>query len=226
MPTRARWLLLILVSGALAVALVVMSRERMPTQAIHEPDPQDLQLLAFDAKDAVEIIIERNDGLAARIRRRPADGATSEPASDAREESGFDWEQVQPEGSVADRDLIQAAVSALSDLRAYRRIDPIEALGEGVNPAAFGLDPPRIRLTVLLAGPQGSFAEAVLLVGEATPVVIGDFPTYYVRLPGSEDIYAAGGPGLALIDLLPESVLEHDTSLDADAAAHRDIHDG
>lgn len=220
--SKARWLLVLLVVGALAVALTFIAGEPAPVETVQEPEPPDLQLVAFDPWAATAIVVEDETGVRLRLVRTALPGS---PAASSAQDAAADelplapWELAAPISAPADSVRITEAVLALSDLRAFRRIDTPD---EDIDAATFGLDPPRLRLQIHLEAPDAG--PIVLLIGEQTPVMVGDYPTYYVRLPGRDEVFAAGGPGLALADATPQDLLPQ-ASLEDDAPADGDVHD-
>jgi len=226
---KARWLLVLLVGGTLAVLLTLIpGREAVPVETAQEAEAGDLQLLSFDPWAVTAIVIHHRDGSTLRLRRiapPSSAGAGPDPQPDAAGDGdgtgAVEWELAEPVTAPADSARVTAAVLALADLRAYRRID---ADDEEVDLGAFGLDPPRMRVEVRLEAPAPA-PGPVLLVGEPTPIVIGDHPTWYVQVPGRDDVFAAGGPGLALVDATAADLLPQPASLDGDAPAQGDVHD-
>jgi len=65
--SKARWLLVLLVVGALAVALKFVASEPAPVETVQESKPPDLQLVAFDPWAAAAIVVEDETGV--RLRR-------------------------------------------------------------------------------------------------------------------------------------------------------------
>lgn len=220
--SKARWLLVLLVVGALAVALKFVASEPAPVETVQESKPPDLQLVAFDPWAAAAIVVEDETGVRLRlVRTAPPESRAATPAQDAAadELALAAWELAAPITAPADSLRVAEALLALSDLRAFRRLDTAD---EDIDAAAFGLDPPRLRLEIHLDAPDAG--PIVLLIGEPTPVMVGDYPTYYVRLPGSDEVFAAGGPGLALADAAPQDLMPR-ASLENDAPADGDVHD-
>lgn len=225
--SNARWLLVLLIAGALAVAAKFMAGSPVSTEALQEVAPPDLHLLSFDARDAAEIVVEDEDGVRLHLVRTgaPVRPETTSPSHDDGAQmrdpiAGIGWELAVPSGAPLDEGRIAEAVLSLADLRAFRRVEIDE---EDADPSAFGLEPPRRRLVIRLDGPEARPLE--LWVGEATPVMVGDYPTYYVRLPNRDDVFAAGGPGLALVGAAPEDLLLPPASLEDDVPAQGDVHD-
>lgn len=221
--SKARWLLVLLVVGALAVALKFVTGNPTPMETVQEVEPTDLQLLAFDPRAAAVIVVADEEGVRLRLVRTAAPAEVSDaaaPAGAAADElPPVQWELAEPEAAFADSVRVAEAVLALSDLRAFRRIDTAE---DDIDAGAFGLDPPRLRLEIHLDPPVES--PLVLLIGEPTPVMVGDYPTYYVGLPGRDGVFAAGGPGLALAAAVREGHLPV-PSLKDDASTDGNVHD-
>lgn|GEM_PF-4482355 len=232
---RGRWLLVLLVGGVLAVVLTLLSRDPAPVETVHQSAPPDLQLISFDPQAVAGIVIRRHDGLELQLWRRPEPPSDPDDASEtgipdlARRFEGdmdpgmmedpesvrMEWELTAPWTAGVDSDLVTAAVLELAELRAYRRVG-LDA--EDIDVADFGLDPPRVQLEIHLQPSAG--AALVLWVGAPTPVMVGDHPTYYVQLPGQEEVFVAGGSGLALVDAAPEDLLPRpEASPDAAPAA-------
>jgi len=273
---KARWLLVLLVGGALAVAITLLTGDPVPVETVQELEPEDLQLLSFDPQTASAILIQHQDGSQLHLRRRPVpaamagDDAGTAVSPRAAHDDGIpaaldngsgllaEWELAAPEPARVNSRLVSEAVLALSDLRAYRRV---ESQDEIIEAADFGLDPPRARLEIRLEPAKDLGLEQgleqdlelnltqdpdpaqvteqeldqdqsaldlqvlTLWIGQPTPVMVGDHPTYYVQVPGQEGVFAAGGPGLALVDAAPEDLMPAPDLLDGDVPAQGHVHD-
>lgn len=190
-----RWLPILFILGLVAVAFIAFGQRPMPRETVRDIDDQDLRLLSF-AEDAVaEFVIDYDD--APRVVLRPEQTET--------DGNPMMWSLTEPFLATADGDLVMNAISGLASLHAFRYIDPDDA---DIDIAAFGLNPPLATVSIRLIPEEIDTPPAayVILVGEATPVVVGEYETYYVQLPGSDDVYVAGGPAFSLINVPAESL--------------------
>ncbi|HEY8425548.1 MAG TPA: DUF4340 domain-containing protein [Limnochordales bacterium] len=151
-------------AGLLAIWAVWMrpagSQQALGTTVL-EVEPADVQALVVEQRDGVTLEIHRD---------------------------GDGWRIERPRQVPASSSAVESLLQALAPLEARRVIASGQADGEGgdgqVDPAAFGLAPPRAVLTLTMA--DGSTRR--LRVGDQTPVSQG-LPAYYAQDERGSAIY-------------------------------------
>ena len=136
----------------------------------------DRTVLAVPATQIRQIDVRRRDGAHCAIARGTIDA--------------FTWETRLPAGLFADMDIVNAWLARLSGLKAKRVLRDAPIALNGL--AAYGLDPPLLRLTLDFDASSDGALRRVLLIGDRDPAT------------GAAPALIQGGP--VLYELAPEDV--------------------